>query len=833
MTTKKINFSEDDVLHQLKHYLPSQAPLKDFIHHNTLHAFQHKPFHKALAEASAIFGYKVHLQLDDYRQLYSTGQIHPEILEKIIRERQGHSIQQWKQKLIYEPFQTGVTPRIGSLRNSWKTQYKINLDKMVHPLLFRLLGGFLDQGISIRQFPVQHKGFLASVRELERNAYTGIFKTPRAKHLLLHSHSKLADLLHLLVGDETLYAQYLFDQQFAHPGWSGMVSVLEDDPRALLDKREINLHDLLFVELLMEIDALDNKFGERWAPLATHLQEKIPALFAPVPWTELDEVYALWQEAYEWSYYDQVLSGIRQVTGDAAGEKKSFDAFFCIDDRECSLRRHIEHFDPQCRTWGTPGFFNVEFYFQPEHGKLYTKVCPAPVQPKHLIREIGNNGKRGTDAHFTKHTHSLLFGWMISQTLGFWSALKLFLNIFRPSIGPATSYSFRHMSKQARLTIEHLHDRDHVHGLQIGFTVEEMADRVEGLLKSTGLVKDMAGIVYMVGHGASSINNTHYAGYDCGACSGRPGSVNARVISFMANHKEVRRMLAQRGIHIPEQTQFVGAMHDTTRDEIEYYDEDALTPENAAAHERNKKIMERALDANAKERSRRFVLINTQQSPEKIHEKVKLRSVSLFEPRPELNHATNALCIVGRRDLTRHLYLDRRSFMNSYDPHVDPHGKYLFNILKAAAPVCGGINLEYFFSRTDSYRLGAGTKLPHNVMGLVGVANGTDGDLRPGLPFQMVEVHDPVRLLIIVEQKPDVVLNTIQKAPETYEWFENAWVNLVAVHPDTRALHLFRDGAFVNYKPLTQAIPETSDVMALVESSGDNIPVHLLTKIAS
>jgi uncharacterized protein len=54
--------------------------------------------------------------------------------------------------------------------------------------------------------------------------------------------------------------------------------------------------------------------------------------------------------------------------------------------------------------------------------------------------------------------------------------------------------------------------------------------------------------------------------------------------------------------------------------------------------------------------------------------------------------------------------------------------------------------LEYYFSRVDNQKLGAGTKLPHNVMGLIGVANGIEGDLRPGLPLQMIEVHDPVKI---------------------------------------------------------------------------------------
>jgi len=46
-------------------------------------------------------------------------------------------------------------------------------------------------------------------------------------------------------------------------------------------------------------------------------------------------------------------------------------------------------------------------------------------------------------------------------------------------------------------------------------------------------------------------------------------------------------------------------------------------------------------------------------------------------------------------------------------------------------------------------------------MGLIGVANGSDGDLRPGLPSQMIEVHDPIRLLVIVEHFPEIVLERL------------------------------------------------------------------------
>ena len=221
--------------------------------------------------------------------------------------------------------------------------------------------------------------------------------------------------------------------------------------------------------------------------------------------------------------------------------------------------------------------------------------------------------------------------------------------------------------------------------------------------------------------------------------------------------------------------------------------------------------------------------VDTRLGPEEIHEKIKLRSVSLFEPRPELNHATNTLCIVGRRSLTKNLFLDRRSFLNSYDYRIDLEGQLLFGIMKPLGPVCGGINLEYFFSRVDNQKLGAGTKLPHNVMGLFGVANGIDGDLRPGLPSQMIEVHDPVRLLIIVEHFPEVVLATIQKASEVYEWFINDWVQLVAMNPETKEFSLFKDGKFSLYDPMVKKIEVVQNITRLLESTRENIPVYKIS----
>jgi uncharacterized protein YbcC (UPF0753/DUF2309 family) len=283
-------------------------------------------------------------------------------------------------------------------------------------------------------------------------------------------------------------------------------------------------------------------------------------------------------------------------------------------------------------------------------------------------------------------------------------------------------------------------------------------------------------------------------------------------------------------------------MHDTAADMIAYYDDHKLNAANAKKHELNRKNFETALNLNAKERSRRFASINTRQELEKVRQAIHHRSVSLFEPRPELGHGTNTLAIIGRRQVTKNIFLDRRAFLNSYDFSTDPDGSILSNVMRPIGLVCGGINLEYYFSRVDNIKMGAGTKLPHNVMGLFGVANSSDGDLRPGLPWQMIEVHDPVRLLVIVEHKPEIVLKAIQSSPEVFEWYKNEWVHIISFHPVEKQFYYFRNGQFEKYQPLTDShqIKTISNMVEFIESAREmetnhivhateeNLPVYLL-----
>ena len=133
--------------------------------------------------------------------------------------------------------------------------------------------------------------------------------------------------------------------------------------------------------------------------------------------------------------------------------------------------------------------------------------------------------------------------------------------------------------------------------------------------------------------------------------------------------------------------------------------------------------------------------------------------------RPEWGHATNAITIVGRRDRTRGLFLDRRAFLTSYDPtQDDAESTILTRIL------CGRLSRL----RRDQPRIlllvrrqpTAGDAAPSfriTSPRCVGVMDGYMSDLRTGLPWQMVEIHEPVRSLFIIETTAESMLRIMER----------------------------------------------------------------------
>lgn len=262
----------------------------------------------------------------------------------------------------------------------------------------------------------------------------------------------------------------------------------------------------------------------------------------------------------------------------------------------------------------------------------------------------------------------------------------------------------------------------------------------------------------------------------------------------MANRPEIRKLLIERGINVPDDTWFIGAEHDTCSDVITWFDVEDIPGELRSYFESFKTDIIKARDASAHERCRRFYSANNPKTPAAGIHHVHLRSNDLSQVRPEYGHATNASAIVGRRSISQGIFLDRRAFLISYDPTQDPEGKFLENVLLAVGPVGAGINLEYYFSTIDNERFGCSTKIPHNITGLFGVMEGTSSDLRTGLPKQMVEIHEPVRLQILVEAKTEVLGKIYERQPSIQELVGGGWVLLSAIDPETGEISIFERG---------------------------------------
>jgi uncharacterized protein YbcC (UPF0753/DUF2309 family) len=127
--------------------------------------------------------------------------------------------------------------------------------------------------------------------------------------------------------------------------------------------------------------------------------------------------------------------------------------------------------------------------------------------------------------------------------------------------------------------------------------------------------------------------------------------------------------------------------------------------------------------------------------------------------------------------------------------------------MATAVPVCAGIGLEYYFSVVDNDRYGCGTKLPHNVTGLVGVMDGHASDLRTGLPWQMVEIHEPVRMLFVIESTPERLTRVVNASAPLKQLVENRWIRVATIDPASGRVYVRRDSGFEELDGSVERLP--------------------------
>jgi len=334
----------------------------------------------------------------------------------------------------------------------------------------------------------------------------------------------------------------------------------------------------------------------------------------------------------------------------------------------------------------------------------------------------------------------------------------------------------------------------------VGFTLDEQVMYLENLLNMIGLVKAFPKFITIVGHGSLSDNNPFESALDCGACGGSISLPNSRALCMIGNKPEIRVLLKEKGITIPDDVKFMPALHITTTDEITFYDTNILSEEEAKLFETVQRDFSTASLASREERAKVLPNANSQ-------EDLFLKTMDWSEPRPEWGLAGNMGVFAGPRDSTRHLSFNNRLFMHSYDWKIDnDNADILTRIFDGPLVVGEWINLEHYFSTVDNKVYGAGSKVYHNVVSKIGVYNGNYSDLKIGLPTQSVIVegeayHEPVRLLTFMEAPLEKVGKAVENSL-AQPFILNEWIRPIVIDKEAKKVYSYENGEFIVIKEL-------------------------------
>lgn len=579
-------------------------------------------------------------------------------------------------------------------------------------------------------------------------------------------------------------ADYLHRLLMTLPGWSGYVQYRAREEGTLGQKGDALL-DLLAVCLIFEgalMRALDSAaLRSQWAGQWS----AVPSVVC-----HATQMLLIWHRALELSFEKKLCAELAHATAakSAAKPRPRLQVVFCIDVRSELMRRALESVSPEVETLGFAGFFGMPIEYvafgkgkgvsqvpvllKPRY-RVHERLVGVSEEDEHLARQklrVGGRLQHSWNAF--KSSAVSCFSFVESAGAGFaWHLLRDTLKLRNAAGGG--------MSSPCGCGEPGLH----AHELE-SIPAEDQVQLGLGALRNMGLTNGFGRLVVFCGHGSHTRNNPYAAGLDCGACGGHAGDANARVAAAILNQKAVRAELAQRGVHIPEDTFFMAGLHETTTDTVTLLDQAAVP----STHQEDVKLAEAWLESAASQtRKLRAPRLGLQDAPaEALDDLVKERSRDWSQVRPEWGLAGNAAFIAAPRERTRALDLGGRVFLHNYHAEADPERSTLELIMTAPLVVASWINLQYYASTVNNRKWGSGNKVTHNVVGTLGVMQGNGGDLRTGLPLQSVHdgqkwMHEPLRLSVFLEAPQADIDTVLRKHEHVRHLVENEWIHLFAL----------------------------------------------------
>ena len=524
------------------------------------------------------------------------------------------------------------------------------------------------------------------------------------------------------------------------------------------------LTDFLAIRLIWEAALFEqyaDRIGAQWqATVATH--------GTPLKPTRDHAIGAILQDASERAAQRALAATLAEPAPISTQRRPMLQAAFCIDVRSEVFRRALETVSPDIQTIGFAGFFGLGASHRrfasdvPEH-RLPALLNPAVTTcsggPDHVAADQSARFKMRAKRAWGRFKLAAVSSFAFVEATGPVYAAKL----LRDSLGlDATSPP-----------------NDPAPRLDPALDVSARIQAAETILRAMSLTSNFARLVMLAGHGANVVNNPHASGLHCGACGGYSGEVNARLLASLLNTPDVRSGLTQLGIDIPDDTLFVGALHDTTTDAVTRYADDHVS----RVHQPDLTVV-RAWLATAGQiaRGERALRLPRAAGPASIGR----RSRDWAELRPEWGLAGCKAFIAAPRRRTSGRKLEGRAFLHDYDWTIDRDFRVLELILTAPVVVASWISLQYYGSTVAPGVFGGGDKLLHNVTGGMGVLEGNGGLMRAGLPWQSVHdgetyIHEPLRLSVCIEAPKDRISDILARHDGVRALFDNRWMHLFAL----------------------------------------------------
>ena len=611
------------------------------------------------------------------------------------------------------------------------------------------------------------------------------------KQLPENPQALINNFLEKLKLEDEQVEEYLHSMLLKLIGWSSYISGL-DFTNNLYNNETGKIEEFLAILLAWEsyFFQTNETVRDNWYKQMHEAENKNQQLI------EITSASVIMQEAYDLANQRNLVNAFDKhvVT---PYQKSKAQIVFCIDVRSEVYRRNLEQVDGEIDTIGFAGFFGIPIQYKPLGDAEVKNQCPVLLPSSIHVKESYNNQHKAEQKRVTSH-----------QVNNVWKEFKS---------GAITSFSFvsplglgflpKMISDSfgwTRPVEDPKHDglkkwKSTGSGLMLDLTSMSLDQKVNiatNTLTGMGIKNELSPFVLITGHGSTSTNNPHASGLECGACGGHSGEINALTSQLILNDPIVREELNKNGTKIPEETLFIGCLHDTTTDEVRIINDKLIPSKSQDAVNDIMNSLRKASEKTRAERSLRFKMKS--QNTTDIKNSFSRKATDWSETRPEWGLSGCNSFIIANRNKTEGINFKGKAFMHSYDWQKDSDFGLLEAIISAPMVVTSWINLQYYASTTDNEKLGAGNKTLHNVTAGLGVLEGSSGDLRIGLPFQSIHngenyEHLPQKLNVVVEAPVEAINAILEKHENIRNLFDNNWIILHRLNEEGNISHTYKN----------------------------------------